>query len=212
LFKSYTTADQRQETQSPLDMFGNVNDAFNEAANKRSNTVREREGSPLDMFGFPDYSSQDYQSYNFPLAPGFSADPTRGNARQPIEGGLGSFLTNTGILGQIDHEKLARDIEREQNRPKYKNRNVEPDSWWDNTVDVLGDAGEFILDTGVDAINTLGEWKNMGKRYLQKKGLIDIEEGKIDPNRAKKIQPKINQTGFKLVVILKKLKRRDWES
>jgi hypothetical protein len=194
LFKSYTTADQRQETQSPLDMFGNVNDAFNEAANKRSNRVPGRQESPLDMFGFPEYGNQGYQPYEFPLAPGFSADPTRGTTGQPVENNPLAFLTNTGILGQIDHAKLARDIEREQNRPKYKNRNVEPDSWWDNTVDALGDAGEYILDTGVDAINTLGEWKNMGKRYLQKKGLIDIEEGKIDPNRAKKIQPKINQT------------------
>jgi hypothetical protein len=195
LFKSYTTADKReQETPSPLDMFGHINDAFNEAANKRSNRIPKRQGSPLDMFGFPDYGKQDYESYEFPLAPGFRTDPTRGNTGQPIEGGLGSFLTNTGILGQIDHEKLARDIKREENRPKYKNRNVEPDSWWDNTVDALGDAGEWILDTGVDAIDELGHWKNMGKRYLQKKGWIDIEEEKIDPNRARKIQPKIKET------------------
>jgi hypothetical protein len=194
LFKSYTTADRQEQTESPLDMFGHVNDAFNEAANKRSNRVPGRQESPLDMFGFPDYPSQEYQSYEFPLAPGFSADPTRGTTGQPVEGGLGAFLTNTGILGQIDHEKLARDIAREQNRPRYKNKNVEPDSWLDDTFDALADAGEWVLDTGVDAIDTLGEWKNMGKRYLQKKGLMDIEEEKIDPNRAKKIQPKIKQT------------------
>ncbi len=176
LFKSYTTADRQEQTESPLDMFGHVNDAFNEAANKRSNRVPGRQGSPLDMFGFPEYGNQGDQSYEFPLAPGFSADPTRGTTGQPVENNPLAFLTNTGILGQIDHAKLARDIEREQNRPKYKNRNVEPDSWWDNTVDVLGDAGEYILDTGVDAVNTLGEWKNMGKRYLQKEGWLDIEE------------------------------------
>lgn len=205
LFKSYTTADQReQETPSPLDMFGHVNDAFNQAANKRSNRVPKRQGSPLDMFGFPEYGNQDYQPYEFPLAPGFSADPTRGTTGQPIEGGLGSFITNTGILGQIDHEKLARDIKREENRPKYKNRNVDSDSWLDNIGDAItdtgeelfdmgADAGEWILDTGTAAIDEIGHWTNMGKRYLQKKGWVDIEEEKIDPNKAKKLQPKIEQ-------------------
>lgn len=194
LFKSYTTADRQEQTESPLDMFGHVTDAFNEAANKRSNRVPGRQGSPLDMFVFPEYGNQGYQPYEFPLAPGFSANPTRGTTGQPVENNPLAFLTNTGILGQIDHAKLARDIEREQNRPKYKNRNVEPDSWWDNTVDALGDAGEYILDTGVDAINEIGHWKNMGKRYLQKQGWIDIEEQHIDPNRARKIQPKIKET------------------
>lgn len=184
LFKSYTTADQKEQTESPLDMFGHVNDAFNEAANKPSDRVPNQQGSPLDMFGqvndaFRTFNA-DHKVVNDP-----STLDMFGNINKAFDEAadknikLAPYdvknLFKQGLVGQMDQKGLFTKSDDKQKLEDAIN-SFKDNQGLGSYIDAVGNTMHDLgFDYGQYALNGI-------KRKLTKLGWIEEQEQQTSSN------------------------------
>jgi hypothetical protein len=136
------------------------------------------------------------EEFAFPaLNLGSGAPPpslTRTPSNQPIAGGLGSQFTNVGRAGVIDYNKFAQQ-QKEAKKSEAKSKTYKQ-------IDASASVRKGLLKedkrlTDENFKNRAENEKQWVKRFLDKKGVIDVQDYKLDPKKTQnKKAPVVSST------------------
>ena len=99
--------------------------------------------------------------------------------QQPMQNNFAGNITNTGVSGNIDYNKLAATNAKNINVKNMKK--VDQPSTIMNTIEKMN-LGQILPDIGIDDLETQKSYLN---RFLEKKGIINPKELKLKTNNVK---------------------------